>query len=91
MTMAVKYQVSLVKRPQDLILVTLNHLDVLRSYVAGSATVGQQVEAAYRLLRQVGRQLAKYLDDNLLEYLCTLKDCFVYESYNMFKIRNHQV
>lgn len=53
MTMAFKYQVSLCLRPNDVLLVTLNHMDIIRSFVEDSPPVKQQVEQVYRLLAQV--------------------------------------
>ena len=54
MTMAFKYQVSLCLRPNDVLLVTLNHMDMIRDFVEGSASIKQQVEHVYRLIAQVG-------------------------------------
>ncbi|KAL8619017.1 hypothetical protein ACOMHN_020715 [Nucella lapillus] len=50
MTMAFKYQVSLCLRPKDILLITLNHMDAMRTYVQGHSAVRQQVEGVYRLL-----------------------------------------
>ncbi|XP_041351278.1 protein OSCP1-like [Gigantopelta aegis] len=52
MTMAFKYQVSLALRPNDILLITFNHMDAIRSYVESSATIRQQVDNVYSLLIQ---------------------------------------
>ena len=36
MTMAVKYQISLISHPREIIIVTLNHLDSILPFVADS-------------------------------------------------------
>ena len=48
--MAVKYQVSLVTRPKELILVTLNHLDSALPFVADSPTCVNLIELTYKRL-----------------------------------------
>ena len=48
MTMAVKYQVSLVTRPKELILVTLNHLDSVLPFVSDSPTCVNLIELTYK-------------------------------------------
>ncbi|KAH9489142.1 Protein oscp1 [Bulinus truncatus] len=50
MTMAVKYQISLALRPKDILLITLNHMDAIRSHVEDSSSTKTQVEYAYTLL-----------------------------------------
>ncbi|XP_070568363.1 protein OSCP1-like [Ptychodera flava] len=52
MTMAFKYQVSLCLRPTDLLLVTFNHMDAIRSFVEDSPPIKSQVDNVYRLLIQ---------------------------------------
>ncbi|XP_065057182.1 protein OSCP1-like [Rhopilema esculentum] len=52
MTMAFKHQVSLCQRPQDILLITLNHLDAMREFVKENETVLQQVENVFALLKQ---------------------------------------
>lgn len=55
MTMALKYQLSLVTRPKELILVTLNHLDSALPFVKNSATCVHLIELAYvRLFKTFG-------------------------------------
>lgn len=49
MTMAFKYQVSLVLRPRDILLVTLNHMDAIKQFVADSPSITTQVDNVYRL------------------------------------------
>ena len=53
MTMAFKYQVSLCLRPNDILLVTLNHMDNIREFVEKNAEAKNLVENVYRLLAQV--------------------------------------
>ncbi len=53
MTMAVKYQVSLVTRPKEIILVTLNHLDSALPFVSDSPTCVNLIELAYKRLFNV--------------------------------------
>ncbi|XP_041463067.1 protein OSCP1-like [Lytechinus variegatus] len=50
MTMAVKYQISLCLRPKDILLVTLNHMDAIRSFVCDNPTLKAGVEGVCRLL-----------------------------------------
>ncbi|KAK3096796.1 hypothetical protein FSP39_003360 [Pinctada imbricata] len=50
MTMAFKYQISLALQPRDIILITLNHMDAIRSFVNGQTNIRQQVDHVYRLL-----------------------------------------
>lgn len=52
MTMAFKYQVSLSMRPNDVLLVTLNHMDAIRDFIKDSGPISQQVDFVYRLLLQ---------------------------------------
>eukprot|EP00794_Sanderia_malayensis_P000619 gene619-1282_t len=52
MTMAFKHQVSLCQRPQDILLITLNHMDAIRVFVQDNKTVLTEVENIYALLKQ---------------------------------------
>lgn len=52
MTMAVKHQTLLIKRPQDILCMTLNHLDVILSFVEGSSSAVRLVENIYSLIRR---------------------------------------
>lgn len=58
MTMAFKYQVSLALRPKDILLVTLNHIDAMRSYVGDAASVKSQVDQVYRMLIETYARLS---------------------------------
>ena len=51
--MAVKYQISLCLRPKDILLVTLNHMDAIRSFVCDNPTLKAGVEGVCRLLLKV--------------------------------------
>ncbi len=53
MTMAFKYQVSLCLKPSEILLITLNHMDAMRSYVEDSPNIRSQVEYVFKLLLQV--------------------------------------
>jgi len=53
MVMAVKYQALLCKRPQDLLLVTLNHIDEIRTFVLGDSHVSDLLDYTYSLLFSV--------------------------------------
>jgi len=53
MTMAVKYQVCLSQRPRDLLLVTLNHLDGIRTMVENQPRVLATLDDLYASLVQV--------------------------------------
>ena len=53
MTMAVKYQVCLIPRPRDLLLITLNHLDGLRAMVENQTSVLNTLDYLYSCLIQV--------------------------------------
>ncbi|GFS17505.1 protein OSCP1 [Elysia marginata] len=59
MTMAFKYQVSLALRPKDILLITLNHMDTMRSYVEDSSGVRSQVEHVYRMLSETYASLSQ--------------------------------
>lgn len=50
MTMAFKYQVSLCLRPTDVLLVTYNHMDAIRSFACDNPAISNQVENVYKLL-----------------------------------------
>ncbi|KAJ7363647.1 Protein oscp1 [Desmophyllum pertusum] len=50
MTMAFKYQVSLCLRPSDVLLVTYNHMDAIRSFACDNPAISNQVENVYKLL-----------------------------------------
>jgi len=53
MVMAVKYQVFLCKRPQDLLLITLNHIDEIRKFILGDSYVVELLDYTYSLLCSV--------------------------------------
>ena len=61
MTMAFKYQVSLALRPKDILLITLNHMDAIRTYVEGSTSVRAQVDHVYKMLIDVSVRLLQCL------------------------------
>ncbi|XP_046574652.1 protein OSCP1-like [Haliotis rubra] len=50
MTMAFKYQISLCLRPKEILLITFNHMDAVRSYIDGDSNARQQVDHVYRML-----------------------------------------
>ncbi|XP_066915026.1 protein OSCP1-like [Clytia hemisphaerica] len=52
MTMALKYQVSLSKQPQDVLMVTLNHMDTIREYSRGNSQILEQVDYVYSLINE---------------------------------------
>ncbi|XP_064629355.1 protein OSCP1-like [Lineus longissimus] len=52
MTMAFKYQVSLSLQPKDILLVTLNHMDAIHSFVEDNPPTKQLVDNVYRLVLQ---------------------------------------
>ena len=47
------FQVSLCLRPQDIMLITLNHMDAMYEFVKDSETVLNQVENVFALLKEV--------------------------------------
>lgn len=47
MVMAFKYQVSLCLRPNDVLLVTLNHMDSIREFVKTAPAIKEQVDYTY--------------------------------------------
>jgi len=51
--MTVKYQVLLCKRPQDLLLVTLNHIDEVRTFLLGDIHVSDLLDYTCSLLFSV--------------------------------------
>jgi len=52
MTMALKYQVSLSKHPQDVLMVTLNHMDSIKEYSQGNPQILEQVNYVYSLINE---------------------------------------
>jgi hypothetical protein len=63
MTMAFKYQVSLSLQPKDILLVTLNHMDAVYTFVEDNPPIKQQVENVYRLVLQVSYFLTFLLQE----------------------------
>ncbi|XP_055889483.1 protein OSCP1-like isoform X2 [Biomphalaria glabrata] len=63
MTMAVKYQISLALRPKDILLITLNHMDTIRSHVEDSS-VKAQVEYAFKIFLEVSIFLKDKVQNN---------------------------
>ena len=61
MTMAFKYQISLCARPNDILLVTLNHMDAIRDFVDSFGPIKEQVDNAYRLLLEVSLDHLPYV------------------------------
>ncbi|PFX34073.1 protein OSCP1-like [Stylophora pistillata] len=57
MTMAFKYQVSLCLRPSDVLLVTYNHMDAIRSFASDNPAISNQVENVYKLLYETYAKL----------------------------------
>ncbi|XP_076066677.1 organic solute carrier partner 1 [Oratosquilla oratoria] len=57
MVMALKYQMVKCPRPEDLLLITLNHLDAIRNFVT-THNVITQVEAVYSLFLKVYRHMS---------------------------------
>ena len=53
MTMAVKYQICLCSKPREVLLVTLNHFDTIRSYVSDFSNGQILMEQAYKRLNKV--------------------------------------
>uniref|UniRef100_A0A914YAM1 OSCP1 n=1 Tax=Panagrolaimus superbus TaxID=310955 RepID=A0A914YAM1_9BILA len=53
MTMAVKYQIVMVRHPYELFNVTLNHLDGIRSVMKGNDNMTECLDFAYQMLRQI--------------------------------------
>lgn len=53
MTMAVKYQISLISSPKELIVITLNHLDSIVPFVQDSSVCVQLIEQCYKKLFKV--------------------------------------
>lgn len=70
MTMAVKYQLSLVSKPKEIILVTLNHLDSIEPFVSHSSSCIQLIENCYKRLFKV--KIKKNLKNSvsILNYIC---------------------
>jgi len=58
MIMAVKYQVFLCKRPQDLLLITLNHIDEIRKFLLGDSFVLDLLDYTHSLLFSVRHSTA---------------------------------
>ena len=67
MVMAFKHQVVMSKNPDDLIFITLNHLDAIMDY-AKSASVKKNVAFAYELLIQGIKNLFSNLLFETSEY-----------------------
>ena len=51
--MAVKYQITLVTKPREILLVTLNHLDSIIPFIADSSPCVQMIEQCYKRLFKV--------------------------------------
>jgi len=51
--MAVKYQVFQCKRPQDVLLITLNHIDEIRNFMSGEGNAVELLDHTYSLLYSV--------------------------------------
>lgn len=47
------HQVSLCLRPSDVLLVTYNHMDAIRSFACDNPAISNQVENVYKLLHEV--------------------------------------
>ena len=56
MTMALKYQIQLCLRPQEVLLITLSHMDAIREFVKESPAIRAMVEEVYSLLGQVSAE-----------------------------------
>merc|ERR1712126_525842 len=52
MTMAIKYQLTMVKRPAEILLVTLNHFDAVFEFVKDNATCRGLMEDFYKRFQQ---------------------------------------
>ncbi|XP_041932255.1 protein OSCP1a isoform X2 [Alosa sapidissima] len=57
MIMAFKYQVQLCPRPRDLLLVTLNHIDTIKSFVRHNPRLSNQIDEAQRQLIEMYKPL----------------------------------
>jgi len=53
MVMAVKYQIFQCKRPQDVLLITLNHIDEIRNFMSGEDNALELLDHTYSLLYSV--------------------------------------
>lgn len=53
MTMAFKYQIALCPRPQDLLLITFNHMDTIKELVKDNPSLVNQINEAQRQLIEV--------------------------------------
>jgi len=60
MTMAVKYQMSLISKPRELILVTLNHLDSIVPFIADSSLCMSLIEKCYKRVEQTFMPMSNY-------------------------------
>lgn len=50
MTMAFKFQLQLARSPNDILLITLNHLDGIREIVKGSPDIIENVDSAHKTI-----------------------------------------
>jgi hypothetical protein len=66
MTMAVKYQTTLVTRPREILLVTLNHLDSIMPFINDSAPCVQMVEQCYKRLFKVNFNWLVYVSLDII-------------------------
>ncbi|XP_068603414.1 protein OSCP1a [Brachionichthys hirsutus] len=57
--MAFKYQVFLCPRPKDLLLISYNHMDTIRAFVADTPAVGNQVDETQRRIIDVYSSLSE--------------------------------
>ncbi|KAM4631094.1 protein OSCP1a [Polymixia lowei] len=59
MVMAFKYQVFLCPRPKDLLLISYNHIDIIREFVKDTPQVVNQVDEAHRQIIEVYTSLSE--------------------------------
>lgn len=60
MTMAVKYQMSMISKPKEMLLVTFNHLDSILPFIADSSLCCGLIEKCYRRVAQTFLNMNDY-------------------------------
>lgn len=60
MTMAVKYQMSLITRPRELLLVTFNHLDSIMNFIGDSSLCVDLIEKCYKRVSEKFLPMSDY-------------------------------
>lgn len=70
-------KVCLCLRPSDVLLVTYNHMDAIRSFACDNPAISNQVENVYKLLYEVNKCSPNYT--NIIQYKFSVFYLFLWE------------